>query len=174
MAKSTALGIITAKMVATPIPEGTGKYSRAVDTALPGRHTIKLYNSLKKREAGILSQLRTGMAHLNGYLYTIGATDSDICACGYAKETVKHFLFRCIKWDGLRTQMIRQAGNRGGNLSFHLGGKALTDQNEWIPDLEIVHATIKFAIATGRLKREADYITNGSQSPNNTQQEPTT
>jgi hypothetical protein len=48
-----------------------------MDTALPGKHTRILYNSLKGKEASILAQLQTGMARLNGYLHQIRAAESD-------------------------------------------------------------------------------------------------
>ncbi|KAG8664697.1 uncharacterized protein FPOAC1_013540 [Fusarium poae] len=37
-----------------------------------------LYDSLKRREADVLSQLRAGMARINSYLSKIGAEESDI------------------------------------------------------------------------------------------------
>ena len=33
------------------------------------------------------------MSRLNGYLYRINAADTDLCACGQAKETVNIFYF---------------------------------------------------------------------------------
>ncbi|KAL2353267.1 hypothetical protein BJ546DRAFT_982178 [Cryomyces antarcticus] len=33
-----------------------------MDRALPGKHTLTLYNPLKRREAAVLSQIRTGRA----------------------------------------------------------------------------------------------------------------
>jgi len=63
-----------------------------MDTALPGKHTRELYNKLKRREASVLAQLRTGMTRLNGFLSRIGAAESDQSVCGHARETVEHFL----------------------------------------------------------------------------------
>lgn len=65
----------------TALPEGIGKFSREMDTALSGQHTRTLYDTLKRREACTLAQLRAGMARLNGYLHQIGAKGSDLCAC---------------------------------------------------------------------------------------------
>jgi hypothetical protein len=48
------------------------------------------------------------MARLNGYLYQIGAAVTDECPCGQAKETVEHFLFRCVKWMAQRKEMMLQ------------------------------------------------------------------
>ncbi|KAB5515136.1 hypothetical protein GE09DRAFT_1067015 [Coniochaeta sp. 2T2.1] len=64
------------------------RFSRAMDTALPGKHTRDLYDNLKRREACILAQLRTGMARLNGFLNRIGAVESNLYACTHASETV--------------------------------------------------------------------------------------
>ena len=47
--------------------------------------------------------------------------------------------------------MLAQTNTRRGNLSFYLGGKAPSDPETWTPNMETVRATIKFAIATGRL-----------------------
>ena len=58
------------------LPDGVGKFSKKVDTALPGKHTRQLYDALSWREASILAQLRTGMARLNGYLHLIGVVAS--------------------------------------------------------------------------------------------------
>lgn len=52
-----------------------GKFSKAMDIALPGKHTRELYDKLKRREASMLAQLRTGMTRLNGFLSRIGAVD---------------------------------------------------------------------------------------------------
>jgi hypothetical protein len=38
-----------------------------------------------------------------------------------------------------------------GNMSLYLGGKAATDDAQWTPNMDTVRATIRFAIATGRL-----------------------
>jgi hypothetical protein len=151
-AKSTTINIARAKQrEQEALPEGIGRYSREIDTALPGKHTRILYDTLKRREASILAQLRTGMVRLNGYLHQIGAAESDQCACGQAKETIKHFLFRCTRWTTHRMQMLQQTDTRRGSLSFYLGGKAPSDPEQWTPNMDAVRATVKYAIATGRL-----------------------
>ena len=158
-AKSTVINNARAKRGSKILPEEVGKYSREIDTALPGKHTRTLYDGLKRREASVLAQLRTGMARLNGYLHQIGASESDLCVCGQARETVKHFLFRCTRWDEHRMQMLAQTNTRRGNLSFYLGGKAPSDPEKWAPNMDAVRATIKYAIATGRLNTETGQAT---------------
>jgi hypothetical protein len=140
------------------LPEGVGKYSRRMDTALPGKHTRVLYDGFKRKGASVLAQLRTGMARLNGDLYRIGAAESDRCAYRQAKETIKHFLFRCTMWTTHRTQVLQQTHTRRGSLSCYLGGKALSDPEQRIPNMvmDAVRATVKYAIATGRLDIELE------------------
>jgi hypothetical protein len=157
--KSTLLNNARAKRQKEQyIPQDVGKYSKEMDSALPGQHTRKLYDALNRKEASILAQLRTGMVGLNGYLHRIGATESDQCECGQAKESVQHFLFRCTKWDTLRTQMLQQTATRKGNLSYFLGGKAKSDPEDWTPNMGAVYATIKYAISTRRLDRESQQV----------------
>ncbi|KAH9203824.1 hypothetical protein DL95DRAFT_230745, partial [Leptodontidium sp. 2 PMI_412] len=72
-AKSTIINNAIAKEETRTLPDGVGKYSKEMDTALPGKHTRILYDNLKRKEASVLAQLRTGMARLNEYLHRIGA-----------------------------------------------------------------------------------------------------
>ncbi|KAJ6105337.1 hypothetical protein N7523_010147 [Penicillium sp. IBT 18751x] len=151
--KSTTLNIARSQAAAGKgLPENIGRHVKRVDAALPGKHTRQLYDRLSWKEASVLAQLRTGMARLNGYLYRINVAETDQCACGQAKETVDHFLFRCRKWTAHRTDMLQCTDTHRGNISFYLGGKPPSDNEKWAPDLEAVRASIRFAIATGRLE----------------------
>ena len=133
------------------LPEKVGKFSKRVDTALPGKHTRKLYDQLTRKEASVLAQLRTGMARLNSYLFIIEATPSDRCDCGQARETVEHFLFRCRRWTEHRAEMLRCTDTHRSNISYYLGGKSPSDDKNWVPDMKAVRSAIRFAISTGRL-----------------------
>ena len=136
------------------LPRDIGKHSRDVDSALPGKHIKVIYDTFSKKEASILAQLRTGMARLNGYPHRIGSSDTDQCDCAAAKETVKHFLFLCARWDHLRAPLLQQLGARIGDISFGLGGRSKNlelDPSPWKPNINAVRATIRYAMATGRL-----------------------
>jgi hypothetical protein len=114
-AKSTILAGKLAKLrEKQELPNGVGKHIRELDTALPGKHTLLLYNSLKQEEANVLAQLHTGMSCLNGYLHQIGASETDQCVCSRAKETVKHFLFRYSQWDQQHLQLLQQQKQEEG------------------------------------------------------------
>ncbi|OAQ62543.1 reverse transcriptase [Purpureocillium lilacinum] len=146
--RTVATAVAEAEASIQPLPEGVGKYSKRMDKALPGSHTRALYDTLTKREAKVLAQLRTGMSALNGYLHRIGVADSDVCDCGQAAETIEHFLFRCKKWTGQWEIMLQYSRTKMGNLSFFLGGKAATDDDKWRPDLEAMRAAVQFAMVT--------------------------
>jgi hypothetical protein len=126
--------------------DGVGRYSKTIDKALPGQHTRRLYDAIKRRESNVLAQLRTGMARVNSYLHKIGAADTDMFECGQAPETMEHFLFRCTKWDAHREGMRDVGQAKMGNLSFFLGGKAASDGPKWAPNLQAVRAAIRFAL----------------------------
>ena len=134
-----------------------------MDRALPSKHIYILYDALNRGKANVLAQLRIGIARLNGYLHQIGAAESDQCTCGQARETVAHFLFRCVRWEIHRTQMLEQTETKRGNLSFHLGGKSPTDLDQWTPNMDAVRTTIKYAIVTRRLDIEGGQDTDSSQ-----------
>ena len=91
------------------------------------------------------------MVRLNAYLHQIKAATSDQCACGHARETIEHFLFHCTQWTVHRAGLLRCTETHRGNLSFYLGGKSPADTEKWTPNMEAVRATIRFAMATGRL-----------------------
>lgn len=96
--RSTTLRVVRAEHGTTrSLPGNVGKYSKRVNTTLPGKHTRQLYNKLTRKEASVLAQLRTGIARLTGYLYRINAAESDECTYRHARETVDHFLFRYTK-----------------------------------------------------------------------------
>jgi hypothetical protein len=150
--QSTTLNLAWSKTgTSNHLPDKVGAHSKRVDTALPGKHTKLLYEHLSRKEAGILAQLRTGMARLNSYLHRIDAAPSDKCVCGQARETVDHFLFRCKKWTAYRAEMLECTDTYRSNISFYLGGKSPSDKKDWTPNMKAVRATIRFAMATGRL-----------------------
>jgi hypothetical protein len=141
-----------------------GKFTRAFDSALPGKHTRLLYDGLNRQEAALLAQLRTGHNGLRGFLSAIQQSDTETCACGEETESVRHFLFQCTRWDHLRNDMIQAMGDRFGDLSFALGGRSGQvgtdgkpvdgDPSRWKPNLEVVRAVLRFARNTGRLVSE--------------------
>lgn len=75
-----------------------GRYSKQLDQALPANHVRNIYDHLKRGEAQIIAQLRTGKCRLNSYLHSINAADSEQCQWCQRRETVRHFLVECQQW----------------------------------------------------------------------------
>lgn len=119
-----------------------------------------IYNGRTKKQSQILCQLRTGICRLNSYLAKIQAVDSDQCQCNRDVETVDHSLFRCSRWRNLRQELRSLAGHSWGDLAYVLGGWSNERKDgpldNWSPTITMIAATIKFAIATGRLEDRRD------------------
>jgi ribonuclease HI len=162
------------KEVEADIPKviGTwGRYTHAIDSALPGKHTLQLYDMLSHEDAGILAQARTGHTHLNEYLARVKRADSAACACQGGAESVKHVILHCQMWTTQRQPLKEAAGERWGDVSFLVGGKSrkrdartgeLIDGDKWQPNLDVVRATIALLKSTGRFSSQAPN-TNSSQ-----------
>ena len=155
---TTANLALAARKGKSRLPEGVGKWTRAMDKALPGKHTRLLYDGLTKREASILAQLRTNKSKLRGYLSSCGAVESGQCECGRDDETVEYFLLKCRRWQSLQVRSMEREGRKlRPNLAALLGGKKhYGDDKYWAPDLVAVKATIQFAVATRRFDSEGE------------------
>lgn len=94
---------------------------------LSRKQTNFLYDSLSKRQAALLIQLRAGHARLNRYLQRMGHLENNTCGCGTDSddgETVEHFLFHCPEWNSLRQEIKLRIGSRYGDTSYALGGRS--------------------------------------------------
>ncbi|KAB8071854.1 hypothetical protein BDV29DRAFT_159050 [Aspergillus leporis] len=110
------------------------------DTALPGKHTRTLYGRLKRSEAALLVQLRTGHTGLNSYVQMVRLIDSN--------------------WNHLRGEITEAMGAKYGDLSYALGdrssetlpdGQPVDKPESWKPNLTVVRAIPRFVVSTGRL-----------------------
>ena len=136
------------------LPQNIGRHSQDIDASLPGTHTKELYDTLNEKEAATPAQFRTDMARINNYLHRIGVSDTDRCDCGAATETVAHFLLLCARRNHLRAHLLQQLERRIGDISFCLRGRSKNlelDPSPWKPNMNAVRATIRYAIATGRM-----------------------
>ena len=74
----------------------TSKHLRRISSKQGTQLGPKLYNSISGRNTcAQIVQLRTGHCGLNKYLHRFGKRYSPYCSCGYAKETVEHFILDC-------------------------------------------------------------------------------
>ena len=76
----------------------SGHHTKNLDRALPGAHTRQLYDGLKREDAKVLAQLRTGRCGLNHYLHRIKRVESPLCEVCQTPETVRHFLIEFHRW----------------------------------------------------------------------------
>jgi hypothetical protein len=53
--RSTTLHVARKHGIVRKLPDNVGRYSKAIDTALPGKHTRQLYDRLTRKEAGVLA-----------------------------------------------------------------------------------------------------------------------
>ena len=136
------------------LPLRVGKAIKELDHALLGPHTKIIYDNLTKDEAKVIAQLRTGDAKLNLVLARIKATESVTCACEATPESVRHFLFSCLRWIRQRREMDAKCPGKEGNIRFFLGAKGSQDGEMWTPNMSAIRAAICFVDSTKRFQDE--------------------
>ncbi|TKA63056.1 hypothetical protein B0A49_08854 [Cryomyces minteri] len=136
-----------------------GKYTRRLDGALPGRHTLRLYGALSSDEASVLMQCRSNHSFLRTYLARIGREQSGRCECGQADEMIRSVLAYCPRWQEQRQLLIRLVGARWLDMSYMLGGWSTWEdaktgkpldgpKEQWKPNMEVVRAVVRFLQST--------------------------
>ncbi|KAK9594981.1 hypothetical protein V6Z93_010714 [Aspergillus fumigatus] len=131
-----------------------GGHLRQIDATLPSIRTRRMYGSLPRSRAYILTQLRTGHSWLATHGKRYGLQESDKCECG-AKETVVHVLVDCPRLKDLRNILRRKIGSGFNNISDMLGGKMQGKEgrlNEAEHDGSILGAVLDFAEASERFR----------------------
>jgi hypothetical protein len=98
-----------------------GGHLRRMDRALPASRTRRLYGSLPRNRAYLLTQLRTGHSWLATYGKQHGFRDNEQCECG-ATETVVHVLVNCPRLRGPRQELRRKIRRAFNNISDIFGG----------------------------------------------------
>jgi hypothetical protein len=98
-----------------------GGHLRQIDKTLPSIRTRRIYGSLPRNRAYLLTQLRTGHSWLATYGKLHRFRDDDRCICG-AQETVVHVLVDCPRLRDLRRELQRKIGGAFSNISNMLGG----------------------------------------------------
>jgi ribonuclease HI len=102
-----------------------GGHLRRIDTGLPANRTRRLYDTLPRNRASLLTQLRTGHCWLAPYGKQYGFRNDDKCECG-AKETLTHVILDCPKLRAPRQTLRRETGEAFGDISTMLGGNRET------------------------------------------------
>ena len=71
---------------------------------------FKHFNVGYKYPNQLHTQLRVGRSSLNSHLYPIGLSNTKSCPCGFANESVEHFLLDCIFYQNIRGQLYQKLG----------------------------------------------------------------
>lgn len=79
---------------------------REINESMPSGNYIKIIDKLPRNSIAILTQLRTGHAPLNNFLHKIKRSNDPTChVCEMERETVKHLLIRCPRYDHMRLKL---------------------------------------------------------------------
>lgn len=88
-----------------------------LDMDKPSNRFLKLISPLSKKQAAILTGLRTGHIALNKFLHIIRKTEEPSCPhCPDIPETIKHFLFDCPFYQRDRQTLRNTLGRKADNL----------------------------------------------------------
>jgi hypothetical protein len=96
---------------------------------LPSPRARRLYDSLPRNRAYLLTQLRTGHLWLATDAKRHKFRDDDKCQCG-AKETVVHVLVDCPRLKSLRQILRGKIGEAFNNVSAILRGEGQSRQGQ--------------------------------------------
>jgi hypothetical protein len=107
----------------------------------PSNAFLKLISPLSKKQASLLTGLRTGHIALNDHLNRIKRADSPMCPhCPTAIESVKHYILDCPHYARERQVLRNLLGRQAGEIPTLL------------MDEKAVKALMTYVEATGRLK----------------------
>ena len=122
--------------------KGTAKHLRNItkqNVTKRMKQSLEIYEKLSKRKhIAWVARLRTGHCSLNNYLERFNIIDDATClGCGDAKETVRHFLLVCQKYERSRDEMRKKVGVGGMRMEKLLGDpRRIKDTVEFIKSTE--------------------------------------
>ncbi|PPQ86894.1 hypothetical protein CVT24_000283 [Panaeolus cyanescens] len=81
------------------------------DDTMPSKIFGRLTKSLRRKQASVIFQLRTGHVQLAKHLYTMGKEESPMCkGCGRRPETVYHYIMECERYETARRRHFAYMG----------------------------------------------------------------
>ncbi|BAE66183.1 unnamed protein product [Aspergillus oryzae RIB40] len=134
-----------------------GGHLRKIDRTLPSSRTRRLYGSLPRNRAYLLTQLRTGHSWLATYGKQHRFQEEEKCECG-AVETVVHVLIDCPRLNRLRQELRRKIGRAFNNISDMLGGAEQGKEGrlqDAPQDSSVLGAVLDYAEASQRFRSRA-------------------
>jgi ribonuclease HI len=114
---------------------------RPIDKSAPSKKFLSLVKGLDRRQASLLSQLRTGHIGLNRHLFRIRKVESPVCPhCrGITVETVKHVLLDCPFYRRERHVLQIKLKRNASSIPFLLSSPAAVKHL-----LTFIHSTGRF------------------------------
>jgi ribonuclease HI len=133
-----------------------GGHLRKIDKTLPAKYTRRLYGTLPRNRAYLLTQLRTGHSWLSTYAKTFRFRDDDKCVCGQ-RESVTHVLLDCPELRQLRQELREKVGSAFNSIATLLGGhgEEVRDTRGTASRAKTVEAVLDFAEASQRFRSRA-------------------
>jgi hypothetical protein len=91
---------------------------------MPSNKYTRITQGLRRSQASIVMQFRSGHIVLNKYLHRITKGDTPQCpSCRSEEESVHHYLFECLTWRHKRWNMGKKLGKTAKSLSYILSSK---------------------------------------------------
>lgn len=117
------------------------------DQASLSQRALAKYHGLRKHEASLLLQLRTGKVGLRAFLFDRKVPDviTPLCSCGTEKETPAHIALNCVLYGDEREELRRALAPRA--LRSHRDFEAITD------DPTCTATVVRWFLATGRFEQ---------------------
>ena len=99
--------------------------TKQIDNSLPSDDYLHIIDQLRRNQASILTQLRTGHIPLNAILHRIRRLDTPDCPhCQHGtRETLFHYFLECPHYAGARRQLHARTGRRSSSIPFLLGSR---------------------------------------------------
>ena len=98
----------------------------AIDHSLPSQDYLHIISQLRRNQASLLTQMRTGHAPLNEILYRIKKSDTPDCPhCGTGfRESIFHFLLSCPHYTSARRTLQSSLNRHALSIPFFLGTRS--------------------------------------------------
>ncbi|KAJ5293045.1 Methyltransferase type 12 [Penicillium atrosanguineum] len=134
----------------------TDAHLRQVDNTQPAKYTRRIYGSLPRNRAYLLTQLRSGPSWLSTFAKAFRFPEDDLCVCG-EQESVHRVLLDCPRLGGLRRELRGNAGDAFSSISTMLGGPGKEGRSkiDSASRTKTVEAVFGFAKASQRFQSRA-------------------
>ena len=135
--------------------------SNAIDATLPSDNYLHIIDQLRRNQASLLTQLRTGHIPLNAVLHRIER--SETADCPHCKdgirETVHHFLLTCPTYAGPRRLLQARLKRDTSSIPFLIGTR------KGIPHLlRYISDTKRLRTIFGEVRPDEDFELKEKQS----------